>query len=107
MPRGREPKSIVRQRIADILLCLGKAHGYAIYKLYRRCFPSTSLRNIYYHLRKGVDLEEFRIVKAETVIGNYSWGKHAEKVYYALGKRAKPRQLSRIVNALKRNEMAH
>jgi hypothetical protein len=48
------------------------------------------MRSIYYHLRKGVDLNEFKVSKVEKEKGEYSWGPEAEKIYYSLENNAKP-----------------
>jgi hypothetical protein len=90
MKRGRPVRSAVRENIAEILFFLGKGYGYEIYKIYRALFPKVTRRLIYYHLKKGVDLKEFKVDKVEKVKGDYSWGSEAEKVYYTLD-RAKPK----------------
>jgi hypothetical protein len=90
MPRGRPVKSQIRQNIVEILYFLGKAYGYDIYKIYKAVYPKVTLRSIYYHLRKGVQLGEFKVEKIEREKGDYSWGGEAEKIYYALGPNAKP-----------------
>ncbi len=90
MPRGRPVKSQIRQNIIEILHFLGKAYGYDIFKIYRVVYPKVTLRSIYYHLRKGVQLHEFKIEKIEKEKGDYSWGAEAEKIYYSLGPNAKP-----------------
>lgn len=88
--RGRPVRSAVRENITEILFFLEKGYGYEIYKIYRALFPKVTRRLIYYHLKKGVVLKEFKIEKVEKVKGDYSWGSEAEKVYYALD-RAKPK----------------
>ncbi len=90
MKRGRPVRSIVRENIGEILFFLGKGYGYEIYRIYTELFPKVSMRLIYYHLKKGVELKEFKIEKVEKVKGDYSWGSEAEKTYYALD-RAKPK----------------
>ena len=50
-----------------------------------------SQRSVYYHLRKGVVLGELELNKIEQEEGEFSWGKMAEKTYYSLGKKAKPK----------------
>lgn len=90
MKRGRPTRSNVRENIAEILFFLGKGYGYNIYKIYTELFPKVSMRLIYYHLKKGVALKEFKVEKVESVKGDYSWGSEAEKVYYTLD-RAKPK----------------
>lgn len=84
MARGRPIGSIVRRRIGEILSMLDMAHGYVVYKHYKTLFPKVSLRNIYYNLRKGVELGEFSIAKQDVESGSYSWGGAARKVYYRL-----------------------
>ena len=62
------------------------------------------MRSIYYHLKKGVDLGEFKIEKVEKVKGDYSWSGEAEKVYYALGDKAKPKMDSRVKEYFDKNK---
>ena len=90
MPRGRPVKSAIRQNVVEILYFLGKAYGYDIYKIYKALFPKVTLRSIYYHLKKGQSIGEFRVESVEKTKGDYSWGETAEKIYYALGDKAKP-----------------
>ena len=92
---GRPVRSVVRENIAEILFFLGKGYGYEICKIYLALFPKVTRRLIYYHLKKGVDLKEFKIAKVEKVRGDYSWGSEAEKVYYSLD-RAKPKGNTRV-----------
>ena len=73
-----------------------QGYGYEIYKVYRELFPTVTMRSIYYHLKKGVELEEFRVAQIKSEKGHYSWGPQAEKTYYALGKNAKPRMEKRV-----------
>ncbi len=96
MPRGRPVQSIVRVNIIELLYFLGKAYGYEIYKHYIEIFPKTTMRNIYYHLKKGLALKEFSIEKIKKEQGNYSWGTEAEKTYYKLGPNAHPKIDKRI-----------
>ena len=90
MPRGRPIKSEIRQNIVEILFFMKKGYGYEIYKAYVALFPKVTMRSIYYHLKKGVDLNEFKVEKIEKEKGDYSWGGEAEKIYYALDDKAKP-----------------
>jgi len=90
MPKGRPVKSEIRQNIVEILYFMKQGYGYEIYKVYVAIFPKVTMRSIYYHLRKGVDLNEFKISKIEKEKGDYSWGGEAEKIYYSLGDNAKP-----------------
>tara|TARA_Y100000310_G_scaffold321602_1_gene379480 strand:+ start:20 stop:352 length:333 start_codon:yes stop_codon:yes gene_type:complete len=90
MPRGRPLTSQIRKNIIEILYFLGKGYGYDIYKIYLALYPKVTLRSIYYNLRKGADLEEFKIEKIIPEKGSYSWGDQAEKIYYRLGPNAEP-----------------
>ena len=96
MKRGRPVGSTIRQNIVEILYFLKKAYGYEIYKAYRDLFPKITLRVVYYHLRKGVATHEFVVDKVIQEKGNYSWGGSAEKIYYSLGKEAKPRVENKV-----------
>jgi hypothetical protein len=75
----------------DLLYFLGKAYGYEIYKMHKALYPRVTLRVIYYHLKKGVALGEFKVEKTEKSKGEYSWGGEAEKTYYSLGPNAHPK----------------
>ena len=90
MKRGRPTRSKIRQNIVEILYFMKKGYGYEIYKAYKNIFPKATMRVIYYHLKKGVETGEFKVEEVKQEKGDYSWGGQAEKVYYALGKNAKP-----------------
>lgn len=90
MDRGRPIGSPIRQNMIEVLHFLGNAHGYELYKHYVKIFPRITLRVVYYHLKKGVQLKEFKLEKVQVEEGDYSWGSHAEKRYYVLGPKAKP-----------------
>jgi hypothetical protein len=90
MKRGRPVRSPIRQNIVEILYFLGRGYGYDIYKIYKAVFPQVTMRSIYYHLKKGVAIGEFKIDKIEKERGNFSWGSEVEKIYYALGTKAMP-----------------
>ncbi len=94
-------RSIVRQNIVEILRYIQPAYGYQIYKAYCDLFPKVTLRLIYYHLNKGLQLEEFKINKTEKTKGEYSWGSETEKTFYSLGEKAKPKGDKRIEDYLK------
>ena len=96
MPKGRPPQSSIRQNIVEILYYLQQGYGYQICKIYNQIFPPATRRVIYYHLKKGIDLEEFKISKVEFEKGNYSWGPTAQKTYYSLGKKAQPQGLNHV-----------
>ena len=90
MARGRPVKSQIRQNIIELLFFLKEGYGYDIYRQYKEIFPLVSMRVIYYHLKKGADLGEFKVNKIIKENGNFSWGSEAEKIYYSLGKEAQP-----------------
>jgi len=90
MARGRPVKSQIRQNIVEILYFLKEGYGYDIYRWYKEMFPAVSMRVIYYHLKKGADLGEFKVNKVIKENGNFSWGSEAEKIYYSLGQEAQP-----------------
>jgi len=96
MPRGRPVRSEIRQNIIEILFHKGKAYGYDIFKIYKEIFPLVTMRVIYYHLKKGADLGEFKVDTVQKEEGNFSWGSSVEKIYYGLGPNAKPIGNSRI-----------
>lgn len=100
MGRGRPIGSAIRQNIVEILYFLKQGYGYDIYKVYKEAFPSVTLRSIYYHLKKGLQLEEFKIERIKSEKGNYSWGESAEKIYYSLGKNAKPSSNIKVKKAI-------
>lgn len=88
--------SVIRQNIIEILYFLQKGYGYDIYRIYSDLFPKVTLRSIYYHLRKGVSLEELKVEKVVVEQGDYSWGTQVEKIYYSLGKNAQPKMLDTV-----------
>jgi len=90
MPKGRPTRSEIRQNIIEILFFMKEGYGYEIYKNYIAIFPKVTMRSIYYHLKKGIALNEFKVSKIEKEKGDYSWGGEAEKIYYSLGNNAKP-----------------
>lgn len=89
MPSGRPPKSIIRDRMSEILAALGTSYGYEIYKVYTAAFSKISLRSMYYHLKKGVELGEFALVGVREEKGDYTWGDATTRCYYVLGKNEK------------------
>ncbi|MFT4304527.1 MAG: hypothetical protein ACMXX8_00400 [Candidatus Woesearchaeota archaeon] len=104
MIRGRPVKSHIRQNMVEILFVLGEASGYDIYKVYREVYPKIALRSIYYHLKKGCSINEFKISKIEKEKGNFSWGGEAEKKYYSLGDFAKPVGDEKVKNYIDKNK---
>lgn len=94
--RGRPVKSKIRQNIIEILYFMKKGYGYDIYKSYIDIFAPVTLRSIYYNLRKGEKLGEFKVKEIKKEKGDYSWGTYAEKIYYTLADRAKPTMPDRV-----------
>jgi hypothetical protein len=94
--RGRPVKSDIRQNLIEILFIKGKAFGYELAKDYNKIFPKCTARVIYYHLRKGEQLGEFRVHKVIMEEGNFSWGSSVERIYYELGNKATPKLNDRI-----------
>jgi len=78
MPRGRPVKTDIRERIAVILQHLNISYGYQIYKIYRNVFGYISLRNLYYNLKKGVELGEYIVVDVKREKGMFTWGEEAD-----------------------------
>lgn len=99
--KGRPPQSQIRQNVVEILHYLGSAYGYQICKKYMEIFPAATKRVIYYHLHKGIELGEFAIDRIQKETGEYSWGSQVERVYYKLGKNAKPRGDPQVKEAIK------
>ena len=81
--RGRPSKSIVRERLKEILAIKHSLTAYTAHKIYCSLFAKTSQRNIYYQLQKGVILHDFNqeVVQEK---GDFSWGGLSRKVYYSL-----------------------
>ena len=107
MAKGRPTKTIIRERIVTLLGHVGSAYGYELYKLYKSVFEPVGLRNIYYNLKKGLELGEFIIVEAKRESGEFTWGKDAEHIYYTTGPFANPgniteKQRNKLVEAKKR-----
>lgn len=91
MPAGRPLKSIVRERLVEILYLGGKMTAYDAHKHYIALFGATTRRNVYYQLEKGAVLNLFSIKQVVEEKGDYSWGETTRKVYYVLGKAALPK----------------
>ena len=103
MNKGRPIKSMIRQNMIEILYFLKKAYGYEIYKVYNAVFPKVTLRSMYYNLKKGVQLKEFKVENIIAEKGDYSWGAEAEKIYYSLDKGAKPKIDIKIKKYIEKN----
>lgn len=88
--KGRPVLSTIRQNIIEILYFMKEGYGYDIYKAYIKIFPKVTMRSIYYNLKKGMSLGEFKVSQIKVEKGDFSWGAQVEKKYYSLGKNAKP-----------------
>ena len=88
--KGRPVASAIRQNIVEILYFMKEGYGYDIYKAYIAIFPKVTMRSIYYNLKKGLALGEFKVSQIKVEKGEYSWGSQVEKKYYSLSERAKP-----------------
>lgn len=107
MRRGRPVQSKIRQNIQEILFVVGEAYAYNIYKIYKNVFAPCTMRSIYYHLKKGVSLREFKIKSVEKETGEYSWGSVAEKIYYSLDENSKPQlneKVKKYIDMIKENK---
>lgn len=82
---GRPIKSLIRDRMQQIVDALGVSYGYEIFKVYEGAFSPIDLRSMYYHLRKGVDLDVFELVGVKEEKGAYTWGDYSMRRYYVLG----------------------
>src|SRR3989338_2286736 len=82
--RGRPVKSLIRDRMKEVLAVLGVSYGYEIYKVYRAAFSKITLRSMYYHLNKGVEIGEFNLVGVREEKGSYTWGDKKTRRYYNL-----------------------
>lgn len=91
MKKGRPLKSIVRDRLTEILYVINSETAYNLHKFYFEIFGKISQRNIYYQLQKGVALDLFQVENVVDEKGDFSWGDVARKTYYKLGKQAKPK----------------
>jgi len=83
--RGRPVKSVIRDRMQQIVDVLGSAYGYEIYKIYKEVFEPVDVRSMYYHLKKGVALGEFKMAGTKSVQGPFTWGRESTHIYYVLG----------------------
>jgi hypothetical protein len=77
--------------MVELLFALKEAYGYQLYEHYIRVFPKVTRRLIYYHLAKGVESGEIEPLETRKEEGDYTWGSMAEKIYYKVGSKARPR----------------
>ncbi len=89
---GRKPNSEIRKNLVELLFFLKESYGYDLYKKYLAVFnKKVSIRSIYYHLNKGVELGIFQIREIQQVRGEYSWGEKVQRIIFSLGKEANPK----------------
>lgn len=89
--RGRPIRSAIRDRMQQIVDSLGAAYGYEIFKVYQSVFEPVSVRSMYYHLKRGVQLNEFKELGQKQEQGPYTWGRESTHIYYSLGDSASHR----------------
>lgn len=102
--KGRPTYSLVRSNLIELLYYKKKATGYDLAKLYNELFSQVTMRVIYYNLKKGLLLQEFVVLAVVDEQGEYSWGSHAQKIYYGLGPAAKPKGNARIREFLEKQK---
>jgi len=90
--RGRSLGSPIRDRVVELIHFLGPSYGYLLYKNYKKVWGNVSLRSIYHHLTKGVELGLFEIDGVEKVEGEYSWGSGVQRTLYKLTSKAQPKK---------------
>lgn len=99
--RGRKVGSLIRDRLVELLYYLGYGYGYDLYKYYVEIWGKVTLRSIYYHLKKGTELEIFKVAEIEKVKGDYSWGMQASRIIYGLGPLAEPQGSKKVANKIR------
>lgn len=99
--RGRSLGSPIRDNLIELLHFLGPSYGYVLYKNYKKVWGPVSLRSIYHHLSKGVELGLFEIDSVEKAEGNYSWGSGVQRTIYKLTSNAQPKADNKVKVALK------
>ncbi len=104
MGRGRPPNSPVRDRMQMIVDALGVTYGYEIHKAYEEIFEPIELRSMYYHLKKGVQLNEFEEVGVEKVKGPFTWGDVSIRKYYILGPEAEKRATEEVQKIIENSD---
>ena len=104
MLRGRPIKSQIRQNLVELLYFLKEGYGYGLWKTYIEIFPRCTLRSIHYHLKKGLQTDEFKVKQIKQEKGNYSWGGTVEKTYYELGPQAKPTMKKEVKEFLEKKK---
>lgn len=104
MGRGRPIKSAVRNRMQMIVDALGVTYGYEIHKAYEEIFEPIELRSMYYHLKKGVQLNDFEEIGVEKVKGPFTWGDVSIRKYYILGPEAGNRATEEVRKVIEKGD---
>ncbi len=107
MGRGRPAKSLIRERMQQVVDALGVSYGYEIYKVYEAAFSPIELRAVYYHLNSGVARGEFELVGVKLERGAYTWGDVSMRRYYILGPEAQERAKEELHVVVKGLGMKH
>ncbi len=98
---GRKPNSEIRKNLIELLFFLKESYGYDLYKKYLKIFnKKVSIRSIYYHLNKGVELGVFKIREIQQARGDYSWGDNVQRIIFSLGKEANPKGSRDVYNKI-------
>jgi len=100
--RGRSLGSPIRDNLIELLYFLGPSYGYDLYKKYKKIWGNVSLRSIYHHLAKGIDLGIFEIDGIQKVEGKYSWGTGVQRTLYKLSSNAQPKKDPAVKAALEK-----
>ncbi len=87
---ARPRKSLIRDRLVNILYYLNESHGYFLWKIYNSIYKNISSRVVYYHLDVGQDMKIFEIKKIKKSSGDYSWGNSSKNIIYKLSENADP-----------------
>lgn len=95
--RGRPLGSNVRQNIINILFFLKEGYGNDIHRIYCEIFPRVSKNTMYYHLRRGAELDIFKVNRIVSEKGDFSWGGISEKTYYSNGSLASPNPDTKVI----------
>lgn len=82
--KGRPERSVIRDNIGKLLKGQGPSDGYSLYRIYVEKYPKVTMRSIYYHLKKGVELKLFKVKEIVRDRSNHSWGNYSEKIIYEM-----------------------
>jgi|APSaa5957512622_1039677.scaffolds.fasta_scaffold169374_2 hypothetical protein len=98
---GRKPKSDIRDEMVELLYFMKEAYGYELYKKYCKVYDKKiSMRSVYYHLNKGVELGIFNLKEIRDVKGDFSWGSGVKQVIFQLSSNAQPKISKDVMNKI-------